>query len=338
MIKRTIAIASVVLLASFQAFAQLNVQDAASKAAEAIAAAEDVKAEEVKPQYWDKGTVVSLGFTNTSLHNWAAGGYNTVTLASALDAKANYKKDLMTWNNRALLDYGFQYASDKPIIQKSTDRIKLESTWGYKTGAKSKFSYTASFDFTSQFANSFKYTNPGGENPSRKDWIDKRTLQSGLFSPAYTNVALGIEWVPKPWFTLNFAPLTGGFTIVSDPSLRKNYSMELLDEYLDVATPEGKMYRSARFQFGAQMKMNFKASINDVLTYETQLVLFSDYLHNPQDLRVNWDNQIKWQLAKYFAVAFKTWLIYDPNVLIDGTQKVQFKEFLQFNFTYTFKK
>jgi hypothetical protein len=59
-------------------------------------------------------------------------------------------------------------------------------------------------------------------------------------------------------------------------------------------------------------------------------------------MRVNWDNKLSWQLTKFFKLGFNTWLIYDPDVLIadksgaNHTQRVQFKEFLTFNFTWTF--
>ena len=270
------------------------------------------------------------------LTNWAAGGYNQTTLASGLDANANYKKGLTYWNNRLQLDYGFLYSEDKPLIQKNKDQMLLDSKWGYKTSEKSKWSYTASFNFRSQFSDTYKYTNPGGENPTREDWRANSLLQSSFLSPAYTTLSLGIDWAPKPWITVNFSPLTGGFTIVRREELRKTYSMALKDSYESYTGDiESYMYRAARFQLGAQLTANAKFSINDVFTGETKLILFSDYLNHPQELRVNWDNKITWKLAKHFGVTFQTWLIYDPNVLIDGIKKVQFKEFLTFNFTYT---
>ena len=65
-------------------------------------------------------------------------------------------------------------------------------------------------------------------------------------------------------------------------------------------------------------------------------MLFTDYLNKPfKENRVNWDNKISWQAARFFKIALNTWLIYDPRVLIDGEQKVQFKEFFSINFTYT---
>ena len=67
------------------------------------------------------------------------------------------------------------------------------------------------------------------------------------------------------------------------------------------------------------------------------MLRFTDYLNRPfRQNRVNWDNKITWQIAKFFKVGFNTWLIYDPIVEIDGVvSKLQFKDFLAFNFTYT---
>ena len=61
-------------------------------------------------------------------------------------------------------------------------------------------------------------------------------------------------------------------------------------------------------------------------------------------MRVNWDNKMFWKLAKYFALTLSTNLIYDEKVMVkelaDGTMvpAVQFKEFLEFGFTYTIAK
>ena len=330
---RKIFISALVLLAAAsQTFAQTDIQKAMANAAAAYTNAPEEVAAVEKPNYWTNSAEFSLGFNQTGLFKWAAGGYNTVTLNAGIDGRANYKKDLMSWNNHLQLQYGFLWSADKAnLLQKSNDLMYLESRWAYKTGENSKWNYSASFDFRSQFTDSFdKYV----QDPQTEKWSG--TLKSGLFSPAYTNIALGMEWKPSNWFNLNVAPLTGGFTICNIESLRKTYGMKLLDSTLDPAV--GANYHSALFQFGAQIKMDLSASINDVFKYETQLVLFTDYLNNPfKSNRVNWDNKFSWQAAKYFKVAFNTWMIYDPIVIIDGGQKVQFKEFFSINFTYTIK-
>jgi len=325
--KKTILILSALALAG-AAYAQ-DVQTAAEEAAKALTEAATQEARKAERSiYWTNSADFDLGFNQTSLTSWAAGGYNTLTLAAGVDAKALYAKNLLKWDNRLQLNYGFLWSADKKnLLQKSTDRIYFESKLAYKTAKDSKWDFTASFDFRSQFADSYdNYV----QDETTSLWSG--TLKSGFLSPAYTNIALGMEWVPTDWFNINIAPLTGGFTICTIDELKKGYGMKPFD-----ADDLSLGYRSALFQFGAQIKVNFKASINDVLNYDTQFVIFTDYLNNPFVYnRVNWDNKITWQAAKFFKVGFSTWLIYDPIITIDGiTSKTQFKEFFSINFTYS---
>ena len=338
----------IILLAALTvAVAPLSAQDAqkaAAEAAAALTAATDVPVAAPKPVYWTNTVLNQINFGQTSLWNWAAGGYNNYTLAAAIDANANYKKDKMIWNNRLQLDYGFLYSADKPILQKTKDRIYFESKWGYETPVR-HLSYSAFFDFKTQFNDNWKYGTPKnteGHEPSIQDWLDARTLMSDLLSPAYINFGVGILWTPKPWFSLNFSPVAADFVVVHNPLLRNTYGMELRDQTLD--PKDGNNFKPLRFGLGAQLKADAKWIVNDNFSYTTQLVLFSNYLHKPQNLRVNWDNKVFWKLAKYFAFTISTNLIYDENVKVkeisDGTKvaAVQFKEFLEFGFTYTIAK
>lgn len=331
---RKIIYTGIILLAGLSLSAQ-NVQDAASAAAAAIASAGQVEQEAAKPNYWTNSISIDLGFNQTGLFSWAAGGYNTLTLSTGLDAKADYAKELTSWTNRLQLNYGFLWSADKKnLLQKSNDRIYLESKLSFKTGVDSKWNYTAGLDFRSQFTDS--YSDYVAVNPTdpMTDWTG--TLKSGWLSPAYTNLALGMEWNPAPWFNVMLSPVTGGLTVVTNPLLRQQYGMQP-DKVVKGA------FNSVLFQFGAQIKANAKWVINDKFNFETQVVLFTDYLNKPfVSNRINWDNKIEWQVSKIFKVGLNTWLIYDPLVLIkdsvhpDGIQKVQFKEFLAFSISYTF--
>lgn len=378
-------IAMAVALASFSAMAQ----DAAEAAAQDLAAAAPAKAKPSYAQYWTESLKTNVTLGQTGLFNWAAGGDNTVSLAAYIDGNANYKKDAMFWNNRLQLDYGFLYASSKPILQKATDRIYLESKWGYQI--KDQLYFSANYDFKTQFAPGYKYVTPCQKTideiskttgltiddltikQQRQAWKEEHVLLSNIFSPAYTNLALGIDWKPKPYFSVSFAPLTGGYVIVASPKLRDAYSMPLAKTWKDFdestateemktkfneAKADGSAFATHRFEFGAQLKVDFKAQINDIFTYTTQLVMFEDYLKNHKTNpcpRINWDNRIDWKIAKYFALTVMTNLIYDDMVMIKtdkwekqcasdaayaaahpkGCAAVQFKECVSFGFTYT---
>ena len=326
---------------------------AAAEAAKAITSAPEEQQAVEKPNYWTESLMTNIKFGQTSLTNWAAGGDNTTTLQAFVDGNANYKKGDLFWNNRLQLDYGFVYASSKPILQKSDDRIYLESKFGYKNASMKNFSLSVNYDFKSQFNTGYDYKTPGNladENGNdltggalKDAWKDARVIKSGFLAPAYTNLAVGIDLKPAKWLSLNVAPLTGGVVIVRNEQLRANYSMKVKEEWIDNPDmpTDGSQYRSARFEFGAQIKADFAVNVNENFKYTSQLVLFSNYLDHPENIRVNWDNRFDWKLAKYFSLTFTTNMIYDDKVKIYSSkddmtrQRLQFKESLLFGFTYT---
>ena len=326
------------LLATVVASAQ-NTQTAAAEAAAALSAAEDVPEKVEKPRYWTNKLVTNISFGQTFLSQWAAGGYNNVPLSGTIDGSANYAKGKLVGTNHLVMDYGFLYSADKPILQKNKDRILFESKWGYETPVK-HLAYSASFDFRTQFNNNYDYKTPATTQdaegnviePSVADWLDARKLKSGFFSPAYLNVGIGALWTPAPWFSLNVAPLSGGAVIVSIEELRKTYGMALVDG----STTE---YRSARMEFGTQLKLDMGWVINENFSYNTQFTLFYNYLTPKVEPRITWDNKISWKVARFFAINLSTYMIYDPLVQVNPRRTdgkgLQFKEFLELGFTYS---
>ena len=335
---KKIFLSIIAVMTSFGVFAQISdAQKAAADAAKLMTAAPEAAAKSAKVNYWSTSVKTQINVGQTGLTNWAAGGDNTFSLAAFIDGNANWKKNDMFWNNRLQLDYGFLYASSKPLLQKNTDRIYLESKWGYKTESMKNFYFSANYDFKSQFSSGYDYKTPASVTDAdgnelkgsalRDAWREARVLKSGLLAPAYTNLALGLDYTPTKWLSVNFAPLTGGLVIVRDKSLWESYSMG---------------DKSLKFEFGAQLKMDAKVNINDNFAYSTQVVLFANYLDIKRCPRINWDNRIDWKLAKYFSLTITTNLIYDDSILITNDKYpegkkgvVQFKESLAFGFTYT---
>ena len=73
----------------------------------------------------------------------------------------------------------------------------------------------------------------------------------------------------------------------------------------------------------------------------SRLDLYSDYLHKPQNIDVNWEIQINMAINKWFSTTLTTNMVYDDDIKIvqkDGSKgsRLQFKEVLgvgvQFNF------
>ena len=316
-----------------------NTQEAAAAAAAALSAAEDVPVKEEKPKYWTNTFNANLNFGQTYLSQWVAGGFNNISVTANVDAVAKFAKGKALGNSRIQLEYGQLYSADKPIFQKTKDRIYLESKWGYQTSVKN-LAYSASIDFKTQFGKNYTYGTPKeyqGDEPTREDWLIARTLKSGFLAPAYLNIGVGALWTPAPWISLNVAPLSGGGVLVTIPELRKTYGMDLREG-------SETEYTNFRAEFGAQIKVDMAWVVNDVFSYSTQVTAFYNYLTPKMEPRITWDNKISWKVVKFFAINLSTNLIYDPRVLVRDTDKttpgleakgVQFKEYCELGFTYT---
>ena len=318
-----------------------NTQEAAAAAAAALSAAEDVPVKEEKPKYWTNTFNANLNFGQTYLSQWVAGGFNNISITANVDAKADFAKGKALGNSRIQLEYGQLYSADKPIFQKTKDRIYLESKWGYQTSVKN-LAYSASIDFKTQFGKNYTYGTPTeyqGDEPTREDWLIARTLKSGFLAPAYLNVGVGALWTPAPWISLNVAPLSGGGVLVTIPELRKTYGMDLREG-------SETEYTNFRAEFGAQIKLDMSWVINDVFSFSTQATAFYNYLIPKMEPRITWDNKIAWKIAKFFAINISTNLIYDPRVMVHDKDKdgvtdskgVQFKEYCELGFTYTISR
>ena len=359
-------VAATALFATLAASAQ-NTQTAALEAAAALSAAEDAPEKVEKPTYWTHTAIMNLNFGQTYLSQWVAGGYNNVSLAGNVDVTAQYAKDKLKGTHHVQLDYGFLYSADKPILQKNKDRIYLESVWSYDSFIKN-LAYSASFDFKTQFYNNYDYKTPATQTnletgeviePSVADWKNARVLKSGFMTPAYINLGIGLLWTPAPWLSVNFAPVSGGAVLVNIRDLRYTYGMDLTKDGQGTyggndktakqaahAAQDYDAFRSSRFELGTQLKVDAGWVINDKFSYTTQFTLFYNYITPKVEPRITWDNKIFWKMRRFFALTVSTNLIYDPLVIVRDADKdgvkdskgVQFKEFLEFGFTYTFSR
>ena len=273
------------------------------------------------PKFWTNGMLTELGFSQVSLTNWAAGGSGSVALNSYINAHANYAKGSMFWDNRIQLSYGFIQSYEEGY-KKSSDKIVIDSKWGYR--AINKFYFSANFNFRSQFS-------PG---------FDGSGKVSKFLAPAYTSLGLGIDYKPGNGkdISINFAPFTGNLVIVTDPALREKYG--------------NNNNKTARWELGAQLKASLSKDIIKNLKVNSYLTLFSDYLNKPQNIQVNWDLQLSYKLNKYMQAGIRTNLIYDDNILFSTNRKVfnaqsgkeevvmqprvQLQEVFSLNFAYTF--
>ena len=136
--KKPMCVLAGLVCACTLAYSQDDVQKATAEAAAALSRTPEAEQEEEQPRYWTSSSQFDLGMSNTSLWNWAAGGYNTLAANGGLDAKADYAKDLLSWKNRLQLQYGFFWSADKKNVSHSRLQTPASGTTPHRsTSARS---------------------------------------------------------------------------------------------------------------------------------------------------------------------------------------------------------
>lgn len=237
---------------------------------------------------WHRGGVFNLSFSQLTLHNWVAGGQNSITGTSFLNVFANYKGNKFTWDNTLDVGYGL-VKQGKAEFMKSDDKFEVSSKYGQY--AFKNWYYSGLMSFKTQFA-------PGYRNPGDSVMI------SGFLSPATINVALGMDFKPNDNFSLFLSPCTGKATIV------KNEYLYMSGAY---GVEPGKMFRP---EFGGYLKVLYKANIMTNVSFHTKLDLFSNYLDKPQNIDVNWENLLALKVNDYLSATVQFHLVYDDDIHI----------------------
>ena len=263
---------------------------------------------------WTTEGFAGLKLTQVSLTNWSAGGDNSVAFDLQGTYQANYKKGKHIWNNRLELAYGLNKTGEDGM-RKANDKIYMNTNYGYSIA---KHWYASAFTtFQTQFSPGYDYS------------VNKDIAISEFMSPAYMTTGLGFTYDPGKIFTVVLSPASWRGTFVLNDRLS--------DEGAFGVDP-GKHLLSS---FGANLKGEVKYEFLKNMTVYSRLDLYSDYLHKPQNIDVNWEVQINMAINKWFSTTLTTNMVYDDDIKIvqkDGSKgsRLQFKEVLgvgvQFNF------
>lgn len=262
----------------------------------------------VKDTLWNTKTTATLNFSQVSLTNWAAGGKSSMSGLFMLNYNANYKKNKLSWDNAFDLRYGF-IKQNEDDARKSDDLIDISSKLGYK--ADGKWNYAGMLSFKSQFAPGYDYG------------IEPKKQISKFMTPGYFTLALGMDYKTDGLSVL-LAPLAGKFTFVSDDDLSNEGAF---------GVDPGK---KSRAELGATIKIDYVKEVMKNVTLDTKLGLFSNYLHNPQNIDVDWKVQFNLKVNDYLSANLITHMIYDDDIKIEGSPKLQFMESFGVGLTFKF--
>ena len=261
-----------------------------------------------KPNFWITSGEASLQFTQNYVSgNWSQGGENTHTLVSWLILKANYNdKQKIQWDNTFEAKLGFTTApSDKEHkYRTNTDMIRLTSklllkairSWNYSFQVESKTQSLRNYP-----ANSTKYT-------------------SAFLAPLETKVGIGMDY-KKSWknfnISVNIAPLSYRWVYVSEKFLAGRYGIK-------------GDHRSLQ-EYGSNLTVNSSWQLAKNIRWTSHIDAFTSY----EKMVANWENTFDFAVSKYLSTKLFMHGRFDDGVKRKkGYSYFQFKEFLQFGFSY----
>jgi len=266
---------------------------------------------------WKSKYEASLGLSQTTFTNWAAGGENAFSANGMLNIFKDYSKGKVSWNNYLGLAYGIAIQETEPKVRKINDKINFVSKGGIT--AWKKWDYAGLFEFRSQFDKGYNY-------PNTEEHISK------FLAPGYLQLSIGMNYKPVDYYSLFISPVGARLTLVNDKSLTSR-TQGAYGIFGDNTT---------LWQVGGSVNMTFKKDILKNVNLMSKLDLFSDYRNNPQNIIVGWENNILMKVNKYISLGLSTMLIADNNIpyldkegLSHGA-RAQFRETFSIGFAYTF--
>jgi len=288
----------------------------------------------IKPIYWKFGAETGINFTQGYLSNWVKGGESSISALGNFTSFANFTKNKTKWENNFRFKYGLMKTGEKGL-RKNDDLWEINTKFGQKAfgnlgrkimekhGKESLKNWYYSFlvSMKSQIAAGYNYPNDS-------------VIVSSFMSPSRLFFALGLDYKPNKTTSILISPITSKSTIVRDTVN--------IDQTKYGLNPDRKI----KSEMGGYMKAKFLLKINDDISLDNKLSLFTNYLKDPQNIDIDWEATLKMRINYYINANISTHLIYDDNIEVplfndEGTNigsgpRTQFKELINVGFTFKF--
>ncbi len=258
-----------------------------------------------KDTSWKVTGFFGVNASQTALSNWQGGGQDNIALNSILNIQVVYKKAKHEWLTKLDAQYGLIKPGDYKLFRKNIDQIFALSKYNINAFSKYWF-YVAQADFRSQFAPGYTYAGDSISGQAGSDFC----------SPAYIQLALGLDYKPTNYFSITFAPAAGKITIVNRGYLADAGAYGVEKAILDTAGNVITHGKHSRYEFGGRIILRFKKDIFKNVNLDSYLDLFSNYGHNPQNIDVVFNNLLTLKINKYFSANIISQMIYDDDIII----------------------
>ena len=268
--------------------------------------------------HWTSKGKFSLLISQTAFNSeWLGGGTSNYAGNVVINYDINYKKELIEWDTKFLIDYGITKNDNQEFTRKTNDRFEINSIIGRSIN-KSNWYFTGNLNFRTQFDKGYVF----GEDENGNE---TRTLQTEFLSPAYINFGLGIQWKKSDRLKVNVAPLSGRLILAND-------KFTTTPGYQDgdfFGLDEGETIRE---EFGASLNGIAEFDLMKNISVENILNLYSNYLEDPQNIDMDYTFNLNLKVNKYISTNFTFQAIYDDNAI----KGFQIREVLGAGLTYEF--
>ncbi|MDA3868124.1 MAG: DUF3078 domain-containing protein [Salinivirgaceae bacterium] len=272
----------------------------------------------LKDTVWRFEGQSSFNFTQGFLENWTQGGENFLSGIILNDYTLSYDKEKSSWENNMSYKLGATQQGEERL-RKNEDLFDFSSKYGYDLSNKNIF-FTNIISFKTQMFKGFDYAN---DNDS--------IAISRFLNPGHIVIATGFEYKYKKILSAMASPLSGKVTLMTDTA-----------HYDPVAfgIDEGENFRA---EMGAYVKIKFKKEVVKNVNLSTTLELFNNYFSNPENIDIDWQTTITFNVNKYIKTTIFAHVIYDDDVPIPltggrTTRNFQIKETLGIGLAYSINK
>lgn len=283
------------------------------------------------PEGWTSGAGLGLDFAQLLQINPRQGaGQNRVGFGGAANYFAKYRRDRMAWDNLANWQFGIQRLGagviaqgneDRRIpFQKAIDDLRFNSKVGYQTSESSNFFYAADMSFLTQLTPTYQGSD---EYPGNflTDITGQGNLLSKFFNPGTLNLSVGMDWKPNDKFSLYYSPIGAKFIFVPDDFVASlGVHGNPVEGNRDPDTGRFAQFDNNFSALGQTLRANYATKfLAERGTFTSSMLLFSNYLENPQNIDVDWTNELALTIVAGLQAAVTVNVFYDDDVLVQIT-------------------
>jgi hypothetical protein len=255
-------------------------------------------------------------------------GQNRLGFGGAASLIANYKQGRHRLQNKVSWQFGLQRlgagvvaqgTDESPIpFQKAIDELRLSTKYGFRVATESKFLAAVNATLFSQLTPTYQGTDNYPGNFLTDVFDTGQTPLSRLFSPATATLSAGLDFQPNDQWSFFYSPISAKWVIVTNDDIAALgvHGNPVEKDQNGMVTA----FKNVDGQFGSLLRAGYENTfLEDKISFSSTLLLYSNYLRNPQNIDLDWANQLDLALIKNLSISLLVNVFYDDDVRVQIT-------------------